>query len=149
MQQYNHIINSFYSAFNQRNTTQMLAHYSPNIVFNDPVFGLLKGHQVHQMWEGLCKRATNLTITVNTIEDLGDNYTKTQWTATYLYGGKRPVTNVITAYMKFEGDKIIEHSDAFSFHKWAAQAFGFTGWLLGGTSFFRKKVSNTAKKMLQ
>jgi ketosteroid isomerase-like protein len=148
MEQKIQVINSFYNAFNQRNAAQMLAHYHTNIVFNDPVFGVLQGQQVHKMWQGLCKRATNLKVTVNNIEVLDEQYTKTQWTASYLYGGKRPVTNNITAFMKFDGDKIIEHSDAFSMHKWAAQAFGFTGWLLGWTSFFRRKVSATAQKML-
>ena len=32
--------------------------------------------------------------------------------------------------MRFADGKIIEHSDAFSLHKWASQALGFTGWLL-------------------
>jgi hypothetical protein len=69
--------------------------------------------------------------------------------ATYTFSktGKK-VVNKIRANMKFADGKIIEHSDAFSLHRWAAQALGFSGWLLGWNKFFQNKIKNTAKKNL-
>jgi hypothetical protein len=48
------------------------------------------------------------------------------------------VVNKIKANMRFADGKIIEHSDAFSVHKWSMQAFGLTGTILGCNSFFSK-----------
>jgi hypothetical protein len=50
--------------------------------------------------------------------------------------------------MKFADGKIIEHSDAFSLHRWSAQALVFSGWLLGWNRFFQQKIKNTAKRNL-
>jgi hypothetical protein len=50
--------------------------------------------------------------------------------------------------MKFADGKIIEHSDAFSLHKWSAQALGFSGWLLGWNKQFQRKIQNGARKNL-
>ena len=50
--------------------------------------------------------------------------------------------------MRFANNEIIEHSDAFSLHKWSSQALGFTGKLFGWNSFFQRKIKNQAKKNL-
>jgi ketosteroid isomerase-like protein len=65
----------------------------------------------------------------------------------YSKTGKK-VVNKIRANMKFADGKIIEHSDAFSLHKWSAQALGFSGWLLGWNRFFQNKIKNSARKNL-
>jgi hypothetical protein len=60
----------------------------------------------------------------------------------------RRVINRIHAEFEFKDGKIYRHTDSFDLHKWAAQAMGFKGKLLGGTSFFRKKVQKTAREGL-
>ena len=56
--------------------------------------------------------------------------------------------NNVKAHMRIVDGKIIEHSDAFSLHKWSKQALGFSGWLLGWNSFYQRKIKNTARQNL-
>lgn len=143
------VINDFYAAFGQRDHKKMNACYSDDIVFFDPVFGLLQADQVKKMWEMLCSNATDLSIAFGNITDLGDDYYTCDWTATYTFSKTgRKVINKIKAYMRFSDGKIIEHSDGFSLHKWSRQALGLPGLLFGWNSFFQKKLKNKAQKRL-
>lgn len=143
------LINNFYSSFQKLDHKGMNACYSEDIVFSDPVFGLLRGQEARSMWEMLCTNAKNFTLTYGNIQHLDDEYSTCDWVATYTFSktGKK-VVNRIKANMRFANGKIIEHSDAFSLHKWASQALGFSGWLLGWNSFFQNKIKNGAKKNL-
>jgi ketosteroid isomerase-like protein len=143
------LINKFYTAFSQKDAATMNSCYSDDIVFSDPAFGLIKSDEVHSMWEMLCKNAKDFSLTYGNIIHLDEEYSTCDWVATYTFSktGKK-VVNKIRANMKFAKGKIIEHSDAFSLHKWAAQALGFTGWLLGWNRMFQRKIQNTAKKNL-
>jgi hypothetical protein len=44
--------------------------------------------------------------------------------------------------------KIIKHTDSFDLRKWAAQAMGLQGGLLGGTGLFRKKLQGQTNQLL-
>ncbi|MCP9751119.1 nuclear transport factor 2 family protein [Ferruginibacter sp. HRS2-29] len=143
------LITNFYTAFNQRNAAAMNACYSGDIVFFDPVFELLRGDQVRAMWEMLCHNAKDFSLTFGNIQDLGDDYYTCDWVATYTFSKTgRKVINNVRANMKIVNGEIIEHSDAFSLHKWSTQALGFSGWLLGWNKFFQRKIKNTARKGL-
>jgi ketosteroid isomerase-like protein len=143
------LINKFYSAFQKLDDAAMNSCYSDDIVFSDPAFGLLRGKEAKCMWEMLCKRAKDFSLTYGNIIHLDEEYSTCDWVATYTFGKTgRKVVNKIRANMKFADGKIIEHSDAFSLHKWSAQALGFSGWLLGWNRFFQTKIQNTAKKGL-
>jgi ketosteroid isomerase-like protein len=143
------LITTFYKAFQQKDFVAMNQCYAEDIVFYDPAFELLRGDEVRSMWEMLCKRATDFSLGFSNIQALGDNYYTCNWVATYTFTktGRR-VVNHIKANMKIEEGKIIEHSDAFSLHKWSSQALGFAGWLLGWNSFFQRKIKNEARKNL-
>lgn len=143
------IINKFYSSFQQLNAAGMNACYSDNIVFFDPVFGMLEGEAAKSMWEMLCRNAKDFSLTYGNIRHLDEEYSTCDWVATYTFSktGRR-VVNRIRANMRFADGKIIEHSDAFSVHKWSAQALGFTGWLLGWNSIFQRSIRNKAKRGL-
>lgn len=144
------LINNFYSAFQKLDHRGMNACYSDDIVFFDPVFGLLRGDEVKAMWEMLCKNAKDFSLTYSNIKHLDEEYSTCDWVATYTFSktGKR-VVNKIRANMRFADGKIIEHSDAFSLHKWSSHAMGFMGWLLGWNRFFQKKIQNGARKSLK
>jgi ketosteroid isomerase-like protein len=143
------LINKFYSAFQQRDHAGMNACYSSDIVFFDPVFGLLEGDQVRYMWEMLCTSAKDLEITYGNIVHLDEEYSTCDWVANYTFSRTgRKVVNKIKAHMRFSGGQIVEHSDAFSLHKWSAQAMGFSGWLLGWNSIYQGKIKNAAKRNL-
>jgi ketosteroid isomerase-like protein len=143
------LIHEFYSAFQQRDAAKMNACYSDDIVFSDPVFGLLHGDQVKAMWELLCNTAMDLKITFWNITDVGDEYYTCNWQAAYTFSQTgRKVINNVKAFMRIRNGKIIEHSDGFSLHKWSKQALGFSGWLLGWNGYFRKKIQNKAHSRL-
>lgn len=143
------IINKFYSAFQKLDHTGMNSCYSGEIVFFDPVFGLLNGNEVRAMWEMLCKNARDLTLTYGNIQHLDEEYSTCDWVATYTFSktGKR-VSNIIKANMRFAGGLIVEHSDGFSLHKWSSQALGFSGWLLGWNAVFQRTIQNRARRTL-
>src|SRR5690606_35646746 len=125
----------------------MLAFYHPEICFSDPVFGYLEGEDVGKMWRMLCKNAREFSLTTGALSDKGDGYFTQEWTATYRFSQTgRMVVNHVKAYMKVENGMITEHSDAFSFHRWAKQAFGWKGYLFGWTGFFRRRVLKKARR---
>src|SRR4029079_4358975 len=135
------LINNFYSSFQKLDSVGMNKCYSDDIVFFDPVFGLLKADEARYMWEMLCKNAKDFSLTFGNIIALDDEYSTCDWVATYTFSktGRR-VVNKIRAYMRFADGKIIEHSDAFSLHKWSKQALGIPGVLFGWNSFFQNKI---------
>ena len=145
----NELIKKFYTAFQQLDHIKMNQYYRDDIVFFDPVFGLLKGDEAKYMWEMLCKNATNFSLTFENIIALDEEYSTGDWVATYTFTKTgKTVVNKIKANMRFENGKIIEHSDAFSIHKWSKQALGLTGELFGWNSFFQRKIKNQAKRSL-
>lgn len=139
----------FYSAFQKLDYKGMAACYSSDVQFYDPVFGLLEGDHVGYMWEMLCKNAVSFSLTYGNINALDEEYCTCDWVARYDYSATgRKVVNCIMANMRCSGGRIAEHSDAFSLHQWSRQAFGFTGYLLGWSSFFQNRVKNQARKNL-
>ena len=144
------VISRFYTAFQQVDYQTMNACYSNDIVFSDPVFGLLQVDQVKKMWEMLCKNAKDLTITFGNIHELGDGYYTCEWTATYTFSKTgRNVINRIKAYMLIQNEKIVEHSDGFSIYKWSKQALGLPGLFFGWSSFLQKKIRSNAQDSLR
>lgn len=143
------IIADFYKAFQQLNADEMNKCYSHDVVFFDPVFELLRGDEVRAMWEMLCKRAKDFSLSFGDILNLGDDYYTCDILVSYEFTKTgRKVVNKIKAHMKIENGLIVEHSDAFSIHKWSSQALGFSGWLLGWNSFFQRRIKNNAKRGL-
>ncbi|MBK9659960.1 MAG: nuclear transport factor 2 family protein [Chitinophagaceae bacterium] len=143
------VIQKFYTAFQQLDYTAMNSCYSDEIVFSDPAFGFLRGEEVKYMWEMLCKNAKDFSLTFSNIQLLDDEYATCNWVATYTFSKTgRKVVNHIKAFMKLKDGKIIEHSDAFKLSKWAAQALGFKGELLGWTGFMKRKIQKNARMNL-
>jgi ketosteroid isomerase-like protein len=143
------LINKFYSSFQKLDYNGMNDCYCDDIVFFDPVFGLLRGADAKAMWVMLCKNARDFSLTYGNIQHLDEEYSTCDWVASYTFSktGKK-VVNKIKANMRFEDGKIAEHSDAFSLHQWSSQALGFMGWLLGWNRFFQRKIQNGARKNL-
>lgn len=143
------VIERFYSAFQRLDYQAMNNCYSEDIVFSDPVFGLLRGDEVRCMWEMLCRNAKDLSLTFSNIQETDEEYATCNWTASYTFsktGNK--VVNHIKAFMKFKDGKIIEHSDGFRLSTWIGQALGWKGKLLGWTGFMKRKVQKSAIRNL-
>jgi ketosteroid isomerase-like protein len=143
-------VERFYSAFQKLDYAGMNACYSEDIVFSDPVFGLLRGNEVRSMWEMLCRNAKDFSLQFSNIQLLDEEYATCNWTASYTFSktGKKVVNN-IKAFMKLKDGIIIEHSDAFRLSTWIGQALGWKGVLFGWTGFMKRAVQKNARKNLQ
>lgn len=142
-------IHDFYTAFKKKDAENMVKYYSEDIVFSDPAFGELKGEEASMMWKMLCSTATDLAIRFK-IKSSIKNEVKASWEADYTFSrtGKK-VHNEIEAVFTFKDGLIVEHKDSFNLHKWASQAIGWKGYLLGGSNFFKKKLNQQTRSLLQ
>jgi ketosteroid isomerase-like protein len=144
------IIQRFYTAFQKLDYKAMQDCYSQDIIFNDPVFGVLQGDEARAMWEMLCKQATNFSLTFSDIRLLDQEYATCNWTATYTFSKTgRPVVNNVKAHMRIQDNKITEHTDQFSLNKWCRQALGIAGMLLGWSSLLQNKIRKQARGSLR
>lgn len=149
MNQNEQLIEEFYSAFSEGNLKTMASCYHPEIQFQDPVFGILKGKEVTDMWKMLLERSKgNLKINFCDIKSQG-NSGSAKWIANYVFGKtNRKVENVIVANFEFHEGLIIRHNDHFNLWKWSKQALGFKGLFLGWTGFIQNKIRENAKESL-
>jgi SnoaL-like domain len=136
----------FYDAFARRDGGTMAGMYSDRATFEDPVFRL-KGGEIGRMWVGLLGRARDFSVAY-TIAQAASGRGTVEWTARYLFGGRRPVVNVIVSEIEFDGEKISRQVDRFDFPRWAAQALGPPGRLFGRFGWFRRAVSRRAARGL-
>jgi ketosteroid isomerase-like protein len=138
------LIETFYSAFQQRDYAGMNACYHPEIHFSDPAFIDLRGKRAMAMWHMLCERGKDLQVSFNNVQANG-NSGQAHWEATYSFSAsKRKVHNVIDANFTFGDGLIVRHADNFDFWHWTRMALGPAGVLLGWSSFMQKKVRETA-----
>lgn len=146
MQTNEQVITSFYTAFQKLDHRGMNSCYSDDIVFSDPVFGLLRGEEVKYMWEMLCTQAKDFSLTFSNIRLLDEEYATCNWVATYTFSktGRR-VMNRIKAFMRLKDGRITEHSDGFKMSIWAAQALGWKGQLFGWMGWMKRKIQKNAR----
>ena len=142
------LISNFYTAFANKDSLGMKACYHQHVVFEDPVFGVLKEEEVAAMWEMLLSRGKDLIITFSDVK--ADDFTGTAtWVATYTFSRSgRQVINHIQAQFSFADGKIIKHTDSFDLNKWFIMAFGLKGYLFITLPFLRRKFSYTVKQSL-
>jgi len=144
------LIEKFYSAFQRLDYTSMQECYSSTTLFNDPVFGLLQNGDPQIMWEMLCKRVKNFSLSFNDIDIIDEEFATCSWTANYLFSASgKTVVNKVKAYLRIKDGFIIEHTDHFNFYNWSKQALGIKGFLLGWTHFFAKKIRKQALLSLE
>jgi ketosteroid isomerase-like protein len=142
------LIEKFYSSFAAGDAEGMVSCYTDDIVFKDPAFGELKGDDAKNMWRMLLKtpgiKITTHNITADDITGSAD------WIAEYTFSltGKA-VINKVHADFIFSNGKIVKHTDYFSFWRWATQAFGIKGLLLGWMPFMKNKVKAQALARLR
>ncbi|MFT3845175.1 MAG: nuclear transport factor 2 family protein [Lacibacter sp.] len=143
------LIIRFYTAFAKADWQTMAECYHEDAVFNDPVFIGLKGKEIAAMWRMLIERSKgNLDIAFSNVVAESEKG-RAEWVAEYVFSSTgRMVINRIHAEFEFRDGKIFRHTDRFDLHKWAAQALGIKGKLLGCFGFFRKKMQKTARHSL-
>ncbi len=136
----------FYDALARRDAETMAGMYAPDARFEDPVFRL-RGEAIGRMWRSLLGRAREFSVDY-AVERADADSGSVAWTARYLFGGRRPVVNVIVSQLRFENGRIAEQTDRFDFPRWAAQALGAPGRLLGRFEWFRRSVARKAGRGL-
>ena len=139
----------FYAAFARRDAEAMAACYADDASFSDPAFPDLRGEAVRDMWRMLCARGKDLRIEHRVVEATAGR-ARVHWEAWYSFSATgRKVHNVIEAELEVRDGLIVRHRDDFSFPRWARQALGAPGLLLGWTPLLRRKVQQQAAKALE
>jgi ketosteroid isomerase-like protein len=124
------LIAQLYEALNRHDGDAMAGLYDPEGRFHDPAFGELSGAEAGDMWRMLTGRAEDLKVELAEHSAEGDSGTA-HWIATYTFSTGRHVVNDIHARFRFRDGLITDHEDSFSFWRWARQALGPPGLVLG------------------
>jgi ketosteroid isomerase-like protein len=125
------LIHRFYTAMQARDAEGMAACYGADVHFSDPVFGSLRGDEAADMWRMLLSRAKDFQLAFDDVT-ADDHSGSAQWVARYTFSQTgRPVINRIQASFTFADGKIVRHEDRFDLWRWARQALGAKGLLLG------------------
>ncbi|WP_430468313.1 nuclear transport factor 2 family protein [Winogradskyella ouciana] len=146
----NPLIETFYKAFNNLDASTMCSCYHEDIVFEDPAFGRLEGERAKAMWQMLCEsqKDKNFKVEVSNINS-NDTEGSAHWEAYYIFSKSgRKVHNKIDAQFEFKDGLIINHKDNFNLHKWARQALGFKGLVIGRTRYFKNKLKAQTNRLL-
>jgi ketosteroid isomerase-like protein len=142
------LIGRFYEALGRHDAAAMIACYAPDARFSDPVFPRLDAAGVAAMWRMLCARGKDLRVVASGI-DADDSKGRAHWIATYTYSATgRGVVNEIDATFVFRDGKIVRHDDRFDLHRWATQALGMPGLLLGWAPPMHNAIRGKAAKTL-
>ncbi|WP_210014154.1 nuclear transport factor 2 family protein [Pseudomonas palmensis] len=143
------LITRFYQAFQRLDAEAMVACYSPEVVFSDPAFGTLRGKDAADMWRMLASRAKDFSLTFDSVR-ADERSATAHWVATYLFSQTgRVVVNDILARFVIRDGLIVEHHDHFDLWRWARQALGTKGLLLGWTPLVQGKIRQQAAKGLR
>jgi hypothetical protein len=148
-------IERLYAAFGNLDGAGMQACYAETARFDDEAFSLVGAAQIGAMWKMLCENArmkgiAHFKVEVSDIR-VSAARGRAHWEAHYLFGASnRKVHNRIEAYFDFDdAGLIVRHRDRFNFWRWAGQALGPAGWLLGWSGGLRQKVRKQAAAQLQ
>ena len=143
------LLEGFYAAFDRKDGHAMGEYYAPDVRFSDPVFPDLRGPRAGAMWDMLTAAPGELRVELlqhEAAEDSGSAH----WRAHYVFSQTgRPVVNDVHATFRFRDGLISEHRDDFDFHRWARQALGPVGLLLGWTPVLRGAVRRKAAARLE
>lgn len=138
------LISRFYQAFQQLDAETMAACYAEDVQFSDPAFTDLRGSDAGDMWRMLTARAQNFSLTFDSVQ-ADDEQGSARWVATYLFSKTgNTVVNHIQANFRFADGKIVEHRDSFDLWRWARQALGTKGLLLGWTPLVQGAIRKQA-----
>ena len=143
------LITRFYEAFQRRDAVAMGTCYAPDVRFSDPVFPDLRGDQARGMWAMLCARGKDLRLEFSSVTAEGDRGSA-HLEAWYTFSATgRQVHNVIDASFTFRDGLIATHTDRFDLYRWARQALGVKGTLLGWTPLVQNAIRAQGAKGLE
>lgn len=139
------LLQGFYAAFAAKDGDTMAAAYARGATFTDPVFVGLKDGEPGAMWQMLTSRSQDLALELVSCQ-ADESTGSARWIATYTFAqtGRKVVNDVRSSFV-FKDGLITEQRDEFDFHRWAGQALGLSGKLLGGTPIIRNAVRGKAR----
>jgi hypothetical protein len=143
-------IERFYGAFARLDADVMADCYAADASFDDEAFSLRGAREIGGMWKMLCgaTRAKGADVWHLSWRDVRAEGSTGQahWDAHYRFSATgRLVDNSIDARFSFTPEGLIAtHRDSFAFWRWARQALGAPGLLLGWSPMLRNKVRATA-----
>ncbi|MDP1691648.1 MAG: nuclear transport factor 2 family protein [Burkholderiaceae bacterium] len=143
-------IERLYAAFERLDAEAMAACYAQGAVFDDEAFSLQGRAQIGGMWAMLCEAIQTKGRDVWKLEVSQVTERSAHWEPTYRFSATgRMVHNIIDAEFEFDAQGlIVRQRDRFDFWRWARQALGAPGLLLGWSPMLRNKVRATAAKNL-
>ena len=143
-------IEALYAALDRGDGEAMAALYAPQATFTDPVFVGLSDGEPGDMWRMLTSRAQDMSVEL-VGRDAEDDRGTAHWVARYTFGQTgRPVVNDVRSLFRFDGTgRIVDQQDDFDFWRWARQALGRSGLLLGWTPVLQHQVRDRARAGLE
>jgi SnoaL-like domain len=143
-------IERLYAAFARLDADAMAGCYASDAQFDDEAFSLRGRARIGGMWAMLCDAVKSKGREVWKIETRDITERSAHWEATYRFSATgRVVHNVIEAEFEFDDSGLISRQrDRFDFWRWARQALGTPGMLLGWSAWLRNKVRAQAAKNL-
>ncbi|HRK56105.1 MAG TPA: nuclear transport factor 2 family protein [Burkholderiaceae bacterium] len=149
MTQEQSVVQRFYTALAAHDWRTANACYADDAVFGDEVFTHLNAQQVRAMWQMLLTRGKDLKVDYALLSQSPET-ARVRWTATYTFSQTgRKVVNVIDSTLVLRDGQIVRQHDVFNFPRWARQALGPVGLLLGWTDWLKRKVQKKAMASLE
>ncbi|MEM9921799.1 MAG: nuclear transport factor 2 family protein [Bacteroidota bacterium] len=145
------LITQFYESFQALDAEGMVDCYHPDIHFEDPAFGVLEGQRAGNMWRMLCQsqKGKGFQLTFSNVA-FENGKGQALWEARYTFSKTgRKVHNIIQAEFEFKEGQIIRHIDRFDLYRWSRQAMGASGYLIGWSGFFQKKLQAQTNRLLE
>lgn len=144
------IVEEFFNAFSVGQVDKMLKLLDENIIYNDPIFGVLNGEEVRDMWMFKCNYLKDFSLTINAIDELDEEYATCNWTAKFFRNQTgHYLTMNIKSYLKIDNGKITEQSDAYKLSDWLAKVYGLKGRLFGWTGVMKKNEQIKYRGLLE
>ena len=143
------IVNEFFASLKSKNIENLKKIYHTQIMYSDPLYGLLHNEDVFKRWQFFCNENKIENIEILDIKEYDHEYAMAHWDCTFYYGiTHKKVTLSIKSFFKIENNVITEQSDAYRLSKFISQAYGIKGLLFGWIKFMQHRVKRTALKNL-
>lgn len=143
------LVASFYGAFSRLDYEQMMDCYADDIIYNDPLVGLIERGEVKAYWKMICANAKALSLKTYDFEEIDDEYVTSRYQVEYyLEATGKKVRYAAKSFMRIAEGKIVEHSDGFRLSTFLGNTYGLAGQLLGWTGYLKKKVQHRYRLLL-
>ena len=144
---FNHqLIADFFTAMCQRDFSKMQHIYSSDIAFFDPMYQYFNEGQVIMMWRFRIENIDSFSVDFSNISDEGDGYYTVDVVLQYVTSKNKRIQLKMKSYIRIIGNRIAEHSDAYSIHGLCKQERGVIGNWIGWNRMYQNRLKLEAKK---